>query len=96
MAARISEQRDRAEEERMKELRRKVDIEKQDALQHQWEECERLKAIAIEEACVALHKQLRKEFAIEREQAIAEALKKARVSERARRGSKRKWIGKRI
>ena len=81
LAARISEQRDRAEEERMKELRKKLELEKEEALQRQWEECERLKEIAVEEACTALHKRLRNEFAIEKEQAIAEALRKARVSE---------------
>ncbi|XP_012943710.2 vicilin-like seed storage protein At2g18540 [Aplysia californica] len=78
LAARISEQRDRAEAERMKELRNKLEQEKEEALQNQWEECERLKEIAIEEACAALHKRLRNEFAVEREQAVAEALKKAR------------------
>ena len=60
---------------------KKLELEKQEALQMQWEECERLKEIAIEEACIALTKKLRNEFAIEKEQAIAEALRKARVRE---------------
>ena len=76
----MSEQRDRAEEERMKELTKKLNKEKEEALAAQWEECQRLQGEAVEAACSALRKQLRDEFAVEREQAIAEALKTARVS----------------
>ena len=76
----MSEQRDRAEEERMKELTKKLHKEKEEALAAQWEECQRLQGEAVEAACSALRKQLRDEFAVEREQAVAEALKNARVS----------------
>lgn len=48
-------------------------------MEKQWEECERLKEVAIEEAKTELTKQLRKEFVIEKEQAISEALKKQKV-----------------
>ncbi|XP_076435566.1 uncharacterized protein LOC143275383 [Babylonia areolata] len=78
LAQRVSEQRDRAEEERMKELTKKLHKEKEEALAAQWMECQRLQQEAIEAACNALRKQLRNEFAVEKEQAIAEALKAAR------------------
>lgn len=63
----------------MRELRKKLDEEKEEVLRQQWKECERLKEIAVEQACTALRKHLRNEFAVEREGAIAEALRKARV-----------------
>ena len=59
---------------------RKFDVEKAEALKEQWEECERLREKAVEEACTALRKQLRDEFAWEKEKAIAEALAHARVN----------------
>ena len=59
---------------------RKFDAEKAEALKEQWEECERLREKAVEEACTALRKQLRDEFAWEKEKAIAEALAHARVN----------------
>ena len=64
----------------MKELTKKLNKEKEEALEAQWEECQRLQGEAVEAACTALRKQLRDEFAVEREQAVAEALKIARVS----------------
>ncbi|GFS05141.1 translation initiation factor IF-2-like [Elysia marginata] len=78
LAARVCQQRDRAEAERMKELRKKLEEEKEEALRLQWEDCERLKKEAVEEACQALRKRLRDEFAVEREKAVAEALRIAR------------------
>ncbi|RUS72806.1 hypothetical protein EGW08_019430 [Elysia chlorotica] len=78
LAARVSQQRDRAEAERVKELRKQLGEEKEEALRNQWEECERLKEEAVEEACTALRKRLRDEFAVEREKAIADALRIAR------------------
>ncbi|XP_059163053.1 axoneme-associated protein mst101(2)-like [Physella acuta] len=78
LAARISDQRDRAEAERMKELRKKMEEEKEEALRLQWEECERLKEAAVTEACEALRRKLRDEFSVEKEMAVAEALRKAR------------------
>lgn len=75
LAARIERQRDEAEEERVRELTKKMEREKEKALSDQWEECERIKKEAIEEACIALTKKLRNEFVLEKEKAIAEALK---------------------
>ena len=48
-------------------------------MDEQWMECERLKLEAIEKACAELTRKLRNEFALEREQAVGEALAKARV-----------------
>ncbi|CAL1545567.1 unnamed protein product [Lymnaea stagnalis] len=84
LAARIKNQRDQAEAERMKELRKQLEAEKEDALKQQWEECERLKQIAVEEACAALRKKLRSEFAVEKDNAVAEALKQAKEAFRRR------------
>ncbi|XP_070173442.1 uncharacterized protein [Littorina saxatilis] len=78
LAGRVSEQRDRAEEERMKELTKKLHKEKEEALVAQWEECQRLQAQAVDVACMQLREQLRNDFAVEREQAVAQALKAAR------------------
>ncbi|KAK3094875.1 hypothetical protein FSP39_007391 [Pinctada imbricata] len=75
LAARVEEQRDRAEDERIRELNKRRDEEQEEALQKQWEECEELKRIAIEEACIALTKKLRQDFILEKEKAVAEALK---------------------
>ncbi|XP_069104248.1 calponin homology domain-containing protein DDB_G0272472-like isoform X2 [Argopecten irradians] len=75
LAKRIEEQRDAAEEERKRELTKQLDGEKELALREQWEECERLKEIAIQEACQALTRKLRLDFTLEKERAIAAALK---------------------
>ncbi|XP_071164668.1 uncharacterized protein [Mytilus edulis] len=75
-AERIETQRNELEAERFRELTKKLEKEKQAALAEQWEYCERLKEEAIVEAKIELTKQLRKEFTVEKEQAIAEALKK--------------------
>ena len=56
-----------------------MENEKQAALEEQWEECERLKEVAIEEAKIELTKQLRSDFVLEKEQAVAMALKKQKV-----------------
>lgn len=58
---------------------RKWEKEKAKELDEQWKECERLKLEAIEKACAELTRKLRNEFALEREQAVGEALAKARV-----------------
>lgn len=81
LAARIERQRDEAEEERIRELTKKMEREKEKALSDQWEECERIKKEAIEEACIALTKKLRNEFVLEKEKAIAEALKIQKVKD---------------
>ncbi|XP_033760369.1 GRB10-interacting GYF protein 2-like isoform X2 [Pecten maximus] len=75
LAKRIEEQRDDAEAERQRELTKQLDGEKENALREQWEECERLKEIAIQEACQALTRKLRLDFTLEKERAIAAALK---------------------
>ncbi|KAK7483878.1 hypothetical protein BaRGS_00024895, partial [Batillaria attramentaria] len=78
LAQRVSDQRDRAEEERMKDLTKKLNKEKEAALRAQWEECQRLQEEAVHAACLTLRKRLRDEFASEKEQAVADALKAAR------------------
>lgn len=83
LAARIERQRDEAEEERIRELTKKMEHEKEKALSDQWEECERIKKEAIEEACIALTKKLRNEFVLEKEKAIAEALKIQKVKDQS-------------
>ncbi|ELT89267.1 hypothetical protein CAPTEDRAFT_227543 [Capitella teleta] len=84
LAKRVALQRSKAEEEKIRELTKKFEKEKAEALSQQWIECERLKEEAIEEACEALRKQLRNEFAIEKEMAIAQALSLAREKFRKR------------
>lgn len=59
---------------------RKFTKEKEEALAQQWEEAERLKTIAVQEACEKLQHKVRGQFIIEREKAVAEALTRARVS----------------
>ena len=78
-AERIELQRNELEAERFRELTKKLENEKQAALEEQWEECERLKEVAIEEAKIELTKQLRRDFVLEKEQAVAMALKKQKV-----------------
>lgn len=56
-------------------------------MNQQWEECERLKEIAVQEACALLSKKLRDEFAWEREKAVADALAVARVSNKIGSGT---------
>ncbi|KAL4220445.1 hypothetical protein ACF0H5_020847 [Mactra antiquata] len=75
---RVEEQRNRAEEERERELTKKFLQEKEEALNKQWIECEKLKEEAIAIACEKLTRKLRYEFSIEKEQAIAEALRIAK------------------
>lgn len=70
----------RLEAERMEELREKMEVEKAEALRLQWEEAEKQKAEAVEEACDALTKKLNKEHRLDKELSIGNALQKARVS----------------
>ncbi|ESP01580.1 hypothetical protein LOTGIDRAFT_238264 [Lottia gigantea] len=79
-AQRISEQRDRAEAERMKDLIKKMNKEKEEAVELQRQEDERLKEIAVAEACAELTKKLKKEASKEKENAVEEALKKAEIT----------------
>ncbi|XP_060567971.1 trichohyalin-like isoform X2 [Ruditapes philippinarum] len=75
---RVEEQRNRAEEERDRENTKKFIQEKEEALAQQWEECERLKEEAVALACEKLTHKLKLEFAYEKEQAVAEALRIAK------------------
>lgn len=63
----------------MRELTKKLTKEKEVALQKQWEECERIKEKAVEDACAALTESLRNDFAMEKEKAIMDALKQQKV-----------------
>ncbi|XP_038050252.1 uncharacterized protein LOC119723594 [Patiria miniata] len=77
-AARVADARDQLEAERIAKLTWAFKIEKEDALQKQWEECERIKKKAVEDAIAATTRRLRKEFALEKELAVAKALSLAR------------------
>ncbi|XP_071798911.1 uncharacterized protein [Asterias amurensis] len=83
-AARVAEARDQREAERIAKLKWAFKIEKEDALQKQWEECERIKKKAVEDAINETTKRLKKEFALEKELAIASALAIAREKFRKR------------
>lgn len=78
LAQRIEEQRNRHEEENQRELLKNFMKEKETALEKQWQECEKLKEEAVAVACEALARKLRAEFAIEKEQAVNEALRIAK------------------
>jgi hypothetical protein len=58
---------------------RHYDKEKLEALEELWEETERLKVKAVQEACDELRHRLRNELLLEKEKAIADALAVARV-----------------
>lgn len=60
-------------------MTKKFILEKEKALSKQWLECEKLKEEAVADACEKLARKLRYEFNIEREQAVAEALRIAKV-----------------
>lgn len=61
------------------EICRQYDKVREEALTAQWDECERLKQEAIEEAITSLRLKLQREFQWQRERAIADALEKQRV-----------------
>lgn len=75
---RVEEQRNRAEEEREREITKKLLEEKEQALAEQWKEAERQREEAVAVACEKLTHQLKLEFAYEKEQAVAEALRIAK------------------
>ena len=79
LAQRIEEQRNQYEAEKERELLKKFLKEKEAALEKQWQECEKLKEEAVAMACEALTRKLRAEFLIEKEQAVTEALRIAKV-----------------
>nr|CAB3250200.1 golgin subfamily A member 6-like protein 2 [Phallusia mammillata] len=70
--------RDLLENERKHQLIEKMNKEKEDALKQQWELAEKLKAEAIEVALTEQHKKLRSIAVIEREDAVAQALRVAK------------------
>ncbi|XP_025079010.1 uncharacterized abhydrolase domain-containing protein DDB_G0269086-like [Pomacea canaliculata] len=78
LAERVAEVRNEAEEERAKELVKKLHKEQEAALREQWEHCQELQREAVEAARAAVRKQIREELAMEKERAIAEALRIAR------------------
>ncbi|CAG5131955.1 unnamed protein product [Candidula unifasciata] len=80
LVARISHQRDQAEAERMREFRKKIQEEKEEALRQQQEDHEKMKQKAVQQACDVLRTQLRNEFAVEKQRAVADALRKANES----------------
>lgn len=63
----------------MEELTEKLNTEKAEELRLQWEEAERQKAKAVEDACDALTIKLNREHRLDKEICIANSLKKARV-----------------
>jgi len=70
---RIEKQRDEAEEERMKELIRKMNEECETALMRQWEDAEELRKKSIDE----MRELMRKEIHYEMEQYRLDSIKKA-------------------
>lgn len=70
----------RLEAERIAELTRKMEYQKSEALRLQWEEAERQKEKAVEDACKALTIKLNKEHRLDKELSIGHALKVARVN----------------
>ncbi|XP_064614825.1 calponin homology domain-containing protein DDB_G0272472-like [Liolophura sinensis] len=78
---RVAEQRDRAEEERVRELTKKYALEKDLALKRQFQECEEAKRLAVMAATKALKDQMFEEFAEDQRLAVAAAV--AEEKERA-------------
>ncbi|XP_041355057.1 reticulocyte-binding protein 2 homolog a-like [Gigantopelta aegis] len=76
-AQRLAEQRDKAEEERIRDLKRKFQLEKEDALVAQLEESEAEKERAVRAACDLLREDLANQFVMERDRAVATALEVA-------------------
>ncbi|KAL5004531.1 hypothetical protein ScPMuIL_017987 [Solemya velum] len=74
LAKRIETQRDKAEEERRRELTKILEGQHREALDRQLEESEREKERAVSEACAALTEELEARFLREKEAAIEAAL----------------------
>ena len=77
---RIERQRDEAEEERMKELVRKMNEECEIALQRQWEDAEELRRKSLEEMREVMRKEIHDEMEQYRLDSIKKALEEAEVS----------------
>lgn len=76
---RIEKQRDEAEEERMKEVIRKMNEECERALKNQWTDAEELRRRTIEELRDKIRKQINEEMEAEIKRLVQEALDKAQV-----------------
>ena len=76
---RIEKQRDEAEEERMKELVRKMNEECEIGLMRQWEDAEELRKKSIEEMREILRKEIHDEMESYRLESIKKALEEAEV-----------------
>jgi len=76
---RIEKQRDEAEEERMKELIRKMNEECEIALMRQWEDAEELRRKSIEEMREIMRKEIHDEMEQYRLDSIKKALEEAEV-----------------
>lgn len=76
---RIEKQRDQVEEERMKELIRKMNDECELALKKQWARAEELRKKTIDDMRDQMRKELYEEFKLEMQNAIQQALLRAEV-----------------
>ena len=76
---RIEKQRDEAEEERMKEIIRKMNEECEAALMRQWEDAEELRKKTIEEMREIMRKEIHDEMEQYRHDSIKKALEEAEV-----------------
>lgn len=76
----MAEQRDRAEEERVRELTKKYTLEKDLALKRQFQECEEDKRLAVMAATKALKDRMFEEFAEDQRLAVAAAVAEEQVN----------------
>ena len=77
--ARIERQRDEAEEERVKEVMRRMNDECEEALRRQWADAEEYRIKCLNEMREVMRREIRDEMRAEMEEAIREALRKAEV-----------------
>jgi hypothetical protein len=93
LMARIEKQRDEAEEERVKELIRKMNEECDQALKKQWADMEELKQKQIEQMRELIRKEMFEETEQFRLKSIEEALEKAEKDHLKRESHKMQSIG---
>ena len=77
---RIEKQRDEAEEERVKEIIKKLNEECEEALRRQWRDAEDLRRRTLEEMREQMRREIFAEAEAEKQRAIREALERAEVS----------------
>ncbi|XP_071949345.1 uncharacterized protein [Antedon mediterranea] len=77
-ASRVARSRDILEEERIKKLTQKLTKVKEEALHSQWEECEKMRLKAVADGVAETTRRLHNQFALEKELAVADALRVAR------------------